>query len=136
MTKEEIRKYLMNMHEAINALEKELCDDISEDGTLTVNVEDGTKVKRVLVCGDNHFGGLYYPDQELNGGCNEYETNIHLPPVTPAEKVGKWQKISDYRYRCSRCGNVVLFSSEENLYRFSRRCGQCGSNNDRGKRRD
>lgn len=64
MTKEEIKKYLMNMREAINVLEKELCEDISEDGTLTVNVEDGSKVSRVFVCGDNHFGGLYYPEQE------------------------------------------------------------------------
>ncbi len=127
MTKEEIKRYLMNIHEAINALEKELCDDISEDGTLTVNVEDGSMVKRVLVCGDNHFGGLYYPEQE---SCENIED---LPPGTSAEKVGKWQKISDYRYQCSRCGNVVFFSSEENLYRFSRRCGQCGSNNDRGQ---
>lgn len=49
---------------AIKALEKEFCEDISEDGTLTVNVEDGNKVSRVLVCGDNHFGGLYYPEQQ------------------------------------------------------------------------
>jgi hypothetical protein len=47
---------------AINALEQE--PSISEDGTLTVNVEDGSKASRVLVCGDNHFGGLYYPEQE------------------------------------------------------------------------
>lgn len=64
MTKEETKKYLINIREAIIALERELCDDISEDGTLTVNVEDGTKVRRVFVCGDNHFGGLYYPEQE------------------------------------------------------------------------
>jgi len=34
--------------------------NISEDGTLTVHVKDGSKVSRVLVCGDNHWGGLYY----------------------------------------------------------------------------
>ena len=45
---------------AIEALEKE--PNIAKDGTLTVSVEDGNKVSRVLVCGDNHFGGLYYPE--------------------------------------------------------------------------
>ena len=44
---------------AISALSAE---EISEDGTLKVNVSDGSKVKRVLVWGDNIFGGLYYPD--------------------------------------------------------------------------
>ena len=39
-------------------------DNIAEDGTLTIRVADGRKVSRVLVCGDNHFGGLYYPDEE------------------------------------------------------------------------
>ena len=38
--------------------------DISNDGTLTVNVEDGRKISRVLVCGANHWGGLYYPDEQ------------------------------------------------------------------------
>ena len=42
---------------------------ISDDGTLTVNVEDGNKVSRVLVCGENHFGGLYYPEQEPCDDC-------------------------------------------------------------------
>ena len=53
---------------AIEALKKK--PSISEDGTLTVNVEDGSKVSRVLVCGDNHMGGLYYPDQKP---CEERE---------------------------------------------------------------
>lgn len=37
-------------------------EELSEDGTLTVHVSDGSKVKRVFVTGDNIFGGLYYPD--------------------------------------------------------------------------
>ena len=61
---------------------------ISEDGTLTVNVEDGSKVSRVLVCGDNHFGGLYYPDQEpcdkcvysTNEGCQYDDITETIPP--------------------------------------------------------
>lgn len=77
MTREEAKEIIANtmfigssaddidtaINMAIEALERE--PSISEDGTLTVNVEDGSKVSRVLVCGDNHFGGLYYPDQEL-----------------------------------------------------------------------
>ena len=39
-------------------------DNIAEDGTLTIRVADGRNVSRVLVCGDNHFGGLFYPDEE------------------------------------------------------------------------
>ena len=49
---------------AIRALSEEL----SEDGTLTVHVKDGSKVKRVFVMGDNIFGGLYYPDSAENKG--------------------------------------------------------------------
>lgn len=105
MKKEETKKYLMNMREAINALEKEFCKDISKDGTLTVNVEDGTRVNRVLVCSDNHFGGLYYPEQEpcddaisrqaaidacLIGWNKDYKEIVKeirvLPPVNPVEK--------------------------------------------------
>lgn len=104
--------------EAINALGKELCEDISDDGTLTVNVEDGNKVSRVLVCGDNHFGGLYYPEQEPCEDCIskhavldmkytvEVEDMWHmtqkievvsvsnikeLPLVTPQPKTGHWE---------------------------------------------
>ena len=90
--------------EIIPALKK---PSISEDGTLTVNVEDGSKVSRVLVCGDNHFGGLYYPEQE------------------PC-KVGHWisnaeddLKISDYT--CSNCKGL---SDEDSDY-----CPKCGSYN-------
>lgn len=39
-----------------------LSEELSEDGTLTVHVSDGSKVTRVFVMGDNIFGGLYYPD--------------------------------------------------------------------------
>ena len=49
---------------AISALSEEL----SKDGTLTVHVSDGSKVKRVFVMGDNIFGGLYYPDSAENKG--------------------------------------------------------------------
>ena len=48
------------LYMAISALSEEL----SEDGTLTVHVKDGSKVSRVLVMGDNIYGGLYYPDSD------------------------------------------------------------------------
>lgn len=41
-------------------------EELSEDGTLTVHVSDGSKVNRVLVMGENIFGGLYYPDSAEN----------------------------------------------------------------------
>ena len=50
--------------QALDMAIEALSEDISEDGTLTVKVKDGSKVNRVLVWGDNHFGGLYYPDKE------------------------------------------------------------------------
>ena len=34
------------------------------DGTLVINVEDATKVGRVLVGDDKNRGGLYYPNYE------------------------------------------------------------------------
>lgn len=52
---------------AISALERE--PSISGDGTLIVKVEDGSKVGRVFVSGDDHFGGLYYSDQEPCRDC-------------------------------------------------------------------
>ena len=35
---------------------------ISEDGTLTITVEDATKIGRVLVQDSKHNGGLFYAD--------------------------------------------------------------------------
>ena len=71
---------------AIKALKQK--PSISEDGTLTVNVEDGSKVSRVLVCGDNHFGGVSYPDQEpcdkcvysTSEGCQYDDITETIPP--------------------------------------------------------
>lgn len=64
MSKEEKKYYSEALEMAISALSEEL----SEDGTLTVHVSDGSKVKRVFVMGDNIFGGLYYPDSAENKG--------------------------------------------------------------------
>lgn len=49
-------------NEAFDMAISALTEELSEDGTLTVHVKDGSKVKRVFVMGDNIFGGLYYPD--------------------------------------------------------------------------
>lgn len=61
---EDIESADITLSMAISALSEEL----SEDGTLTVHVSDGSKVKRVFVMGDNIFGGLYYPDSAENKG--------------------------------------------------------------------
>lgn len=46
---------------AIEALDERKVE-LFDDGTLVVNVKEGEKVGRVLICGDDHFGGLYYAD--------------------------------------------------------------------------
>ena len=68
--------------------------NISNDGTLIVNVEDGRKISRVLVCGANHWGGLYYPDEQ-------------------EPKTGHWiaQDIHNCHtdFKCSECGYIHSF---------------------------
>lgn len=54
--------------EALEMAISALSEELSEDGTLTVHVADGSKVSRVFVKGDNIFGGLYYPDSAKNEG--------------------------------------------------------------------
>ena len=93
---------------AIKALEQEP-SNISNDGTLTVNVEDGRKISRVLVCGANHWGGLYYPDeQEPKTG--QYEKHIdHTDciwygndsgcPVTCSQYRDGWNDAMDYIFK-------------------------------------
>ena len=80
MTKEqkkEFLQYLKNLRliqaddfyrEGFDIAISALSEELSEDGTLTVHVSDGSKVKRVFVMGDNIFGGLYYPDSAENEG--------------------------------------------------------------------
>ena len=77
MTREEAKRNLEDLREYKIVLsdipfndQEKICDlaisalteELSEDGTLTVHVKDGSKVKRVFVMGDNIYGGLYYPD--------------------------------------------------------------------------
>jgi hypothetical protein len=53
------------LQEAIDMAIEALSEDISEDGTLKVNVSDASKVKRVMVWG-KESGGLYYLDEECD----------------------------------------------------------------------
>ena len=75
-------EYQQKLFSYLDGVAKEAIEqEFSDDGTLTVNVEDGNKVSRVLVCGDNHFGGLYYPEQEpQTGHWIEHERNgiLHI----------------------------------------------------------
>lgn len=49
--------------EMINALPSaDRPTELLKDGTLKVNVKSGADVNRVLVWGDDMFGGLYYAD--------------------------------------------------------------------------
>lgn len=59
-----------------------------------------------------------------------------LPSVTPQEpRKGEWLRMSDlseqddYRYKCSRCGNVIHHKNKMDLYTFNSWCGRCGSDN-------
>lgn len=98
---------LVALDMAISALSEEL----SEDGTLTVHVSDGSKVKRVFVMGDNIFGGLYYPDSAENKGewIKDHEVN------DVAENA--WYTV----YRCSECGCLVESWKQSNF------CPNCGA---------
>ena len=61
-------KFFGGQSEALKMAIMALSEELSEDGTLTVHVSDGSKVSRVFVKGDNIFGGLYYPDSAENKG--------------------------------------------------------------------
>ena len=63
-----VRGILTRKIEVLDMAISALSEELSEDGTLTVHVSDGSKVMRVFVMGDNIFGGLYYPDSAENKG--------------------------------------------------------------------
>lgn len=77
---EDLREHKITLSDLSVNEQEEICDvaisalseELSEDGTLTVHVKDGSKVKRVFVMGDNIFGGLYYPDSAENRNGYEY----------------------------------------------------------------
>lgn len=95
---------------AIEALDERKVE-LFDDGTLVVNVKEGEKVGRVLIDGDDHFGGLYYIDAE---------------PV----KHGKWtvdEKHTEEIYTnpvyCSVCGKDVVMDYGE----YAPYCPNCGA---------
>lgn len=88
-------------------------EELSEDGTLTVHVSDGSKVNRVFVMGDNIFGGLYYPDSA------EDNTMEWI-----SAKVGKLFPSNDYK--CSKCGNILNFDGVNCGRGDANFCPNCG----------
>lgn len=103
---------------AISALSEEL----SEDGTLTVHVSDGSKVKRVLVMGDNIFGGLYYPDSAENKG--EPKTGHWIEHVEHCESIGAIPSgLGAYKW-CSNCDcGIDVREWHRNNYNYCPNCG-------------
>ena len=69
---------------AIEALSAEPTE-LLKDGTLKVNVQNGAEVSRVLVWGDDMFGGLYYADTDRPSGewipCSERLPNAEDCPM-------------------------------------------------------
>ncbi len=112
MTREEAIAFFEDMNEctygnleAVEMAISALSEELSEDGTLTVHVSDGSKVKRVFVMGDNIFGGLYYPDS--------------------VENKGEWEEWKGSRYSglefCSNCQRGFPYVAKE--YNFCPNCG-------------
>jgi len=64
------RIFVQRMHEecmkAVNSLPS-ADRELFKDGTLKVNVQNGAEVSRVLVWGDDGYGGLYYADDRPSG---------------------------------------------------------------------
>lgn len=88
----EVRGILTRKIEALDMAISALSEELSEDGTLTVHVSDGSKVNRVFVMGDNIFGGLYYPDSAENMG--EWIPIEERKPAEDGEYL-LWGKISE-----------------------------------------
>lgn len=101
-------RILWHYAEAIDMAIEALSEDISEDGTLNVNVSDASKVKRVMVWGEES-GGLYYPDRPK----------------------GEWVKDEckdgEQWYRCSNCGEryVLIETRGQSLDVAFPFCPQC-----------
>lgn len=103
MTREEAKKILTHLRngksdlmlmDALDMAVSVLSEELSEDGTLTVHVSDGSKVKRVFVMGENIFGGLYYPDSDNKG---EW--------VVVADSYHEDGTIYESHWECSKCGS-------------------------------
>ena len=111
---EEMLSETVYKREAVDLAISALSEELSEDGTLTVHVSDGSKVKRVFVMGDNIYGGLYYPDS--------------------AENKGEWIDIStgrgifkDRSVKCSNCRNTLNLDGVNCGRGDANYCPNCGA---------
>lgn len=86
--------FLWDMTELIDLCISALSEELSEDGTLTVHVKDGSKVNRVFVMGDNIFGGLYYPDSDFEGMTNGEVFRAIYPNVAMVHDVREGKRLS------------------------------------------
>ena len=90
--------------------------ELLKDGTLKVNVKNGTDVKRVLVWGDDGCGGLYYADDRPSGEWVEKEV-----VVDEDTDITEWQSA-----KCSVCGK---YHTTPYMYYFDsfNYCPNCGA---------
>lgn len=150
----EYEGFLVEYVEAIDMAIEALSEDISEDGTLKVKVKDGSKVNRVLVWGDNNFGGLYYPDegnvQNMHNGmdieqaiewckdCQHNEVCRYYPydgckfKDSLERPHGEWIEpqliyTDAHKVTCTNCGGRVVVVGETNY------CPNCGADMRGGK---
>lgn len=127
---------LVRQYKPSNEVIQEPCTDvISRQAVIEVlNKMDRYVADELTLCDTERK----FPKNEVFIVDDVYEEIVEqLPSVKLKQRTGQWQRMSDLpededdRYQCSQCGNVIHYSSKENLYTFSRWCGRCGSNNDR-----
>ena len=90
--------------------------DLADDGTLSVEVDDATKVKRVLV-EDGNNGDLYYADRPQG----EWIEVCKRTEQYDREGVKTWAVI----YQCPTCG-FVLNAIENHTAQYNY-CPSCGA---------
>lgn len=92
-------------------------EDIAKDGTLTVRVADGRKVTRVFVCGDNHFGGLYYPDEDdIGHWIDDTSLGYHVSICSNCDWRGHGDTCLIYKPKyCPNCGARMIEPQESEV---------------------
>lgn len=100
--------------------------DLADDGTLSVKIDDATRVARVLV-EDGENGDLYYTDggdYEWCHDCKEYDTEKHCCPrfnkvirqtvaELEADRSERWISCSE---RLPEIGQKVLASTKKTVF--------------------
>lgn len=92
--KEQAKKDLEAIRMAIRALEQEHCEDCIS--------------RQAAIDAFNAFADEVNQDTDIH---EAIEIVLNLPPVTPAEKVGRWVLIQRDKYidiNCSECGNTRI----------------------------